>query len=169
MTQLHAFLPIPPSALPGFHLSHISILSGCCVLLLCKAPPLPLVALSSLSHFQPPALVQWAGRVPVSSSFSLFHPTVMNQAWLSDIIRIAAAEPLFSLLPSTPHCFYLLNTKKSKEQMSFYSRLQSFYISFASHSKLPFLIGDLHTLYSILSLSLPPLRVSLCVQTHIVK
>lgn len=154
MTQLHAFLPIPPSALPGFHLSHISILPRCCVLLLCKAPPPPLVALSSLSHFQPPALVQWAGRVPVSSSFSLFHPTVMNQAWSSDIIPTAAAEPLFSLLPSTPHCFYLLNTKKSKEQMSFYSHLQSFYISFASHSKLPFFIEDLDTLFY--SFSLPP-------------
>lgn len=108
----------------------------------------------SLPRFQPPALVQWAKRVPVLFSSSLFH-SMMNHAWPSDITQTAATEPLLFLLPSTSHSSDLPNIKKSREQMPFYSCLRSFYISFASRSKVLFLIIQHKTLYSLsLSLSL---------------
>lgn len=112
------------------------------------------------------SLLQWADRVPVLSSSSLFQPTVMNQAWASDVTPTAAAEPLLSLLPSTSHCSYLPNPMKNKKQMSFYTCLRSFHISFASHSKLLFLIIA-HKTLSILSLSVLSLFFfSLSVYTH---
>ena len=97
----------------------------------------------------------------ILSSSSLCPPTTMGQAWRSGTTPTAAAEPLWSLLPSTSHCSCLPITKKSKEQMSSYSCLWSFYISFACHSKLLFLTIDPRCFLFSLCLS-----VSLSLHTH---
>lgn len=124
VAQLPAFLSIPPSGLLWL-LSTVYFLTFwvlCFTSLEWISSSPPLVTLYSLSDIQSPTLVQRAGRAPVSSS-SLFHPTVMNQAWPSDITP--TAEPLSSLflqLLTAPIC---LTQRRTKELASFYLWLQS--------------------------------------------
>lgn len=112
-----------------------------------------------LLHFgglvQPhPALVQWTDHLPGSSS-PQSTSSHRDESGLALVHNTHCYSWTFAVsLPSTSPCSCLTNTKTCEEQMPFYSRLQSFYISFAACSKLLFLIIDLKTLCSFCFLSL---------------
>ena len=114
-----------------------------------------LVVFYSLSHSQPPALVQWADWISVSSSLqSVSSHCAESGLAIGHNANCCSWTLVIYLLLSTAHCSDLPNTETCKELMSFFSRLQSFFsISFASHSKLLFLILDLKTLCSFHFLS----------------
>lgn len=162
-TQLHAFLPIPHSGLPSFHLPFPHLLGAmfCCVLI-------DFLSLDGFVQF-----LSFPAPWPCPVGYILFqsHPLSVwfiplwwiRQVWPSDMTPTAAAEPWLSLLPSTCHCSCLPKQRRAWSRCHFYACLQSSYISFASNSKLLFLIRDLKTLYSFcflfLCLPLSPLSL----------